>query len=314
MQTLNYGVIGNCTSAGLVSETGSLDWCCLPHFAAPSTFAKILENKGGSFHIETDDDYTITQSYVLDTNILMTRFESGNDCFEVYDFMPRYRTPERDYYMPPDVIRYVKWISGSSKVRFVYNPQLNYALPGTTTYKTDDYIKSYIDNERYESIYLYTDINFDTLLNQESITIDKDVFFLMSYNEKLLKQDIDRIRLKFERTKVYWLNWVSRIPKYKKYDERITRSALILKLLTYQETGAVLAALTTSLPETIGEVRNWDYRFCWIRDASMIVRVLKSINCLSTAKRFLEFVIDIIPNKAEKNPDYVRHSWRKTTD
>ena len=103
-----------------------------------------------------------------------------------------------------------------------------------------------------------------------------------------------------ERTKVYWLNWSNITPNFSKYNEQIERSAITLKLLSYDKTGAVLAAATTSLPETIGEVRNWDYRFCWIRDASMVINVMFGLGHKNVAKRYLRFIIDLIPDKDEK--------------
>ncbi|MEM7381367.1 MAG: glycoside hydrolase family 15 protein, partial [Bacteroidota bacterium] len=106
--------------------------------------------------------------------------------------------------------------------------------------------------------------------------------------------------LDLERTKVYWLNWTNRTPTYNKYNKQITRSAITLKLLSYDKTGAVLAAATTSLPETIGEVRNWDYRFCWIRDASMVIKVMANLGHKNVARRYLQFIIDLIPDKDEK--------------
>src|SRR5699024_3130206 len=101
-------------------------------------------------------------------------------------------------------------------------------------------------------------------------------------------------------TEVFWLNWVAKGRKFVKYSNEIIRSALALRLLTYNKTGAILAAVTTSLPETIGEVRNWDYRYCWIRDASMIVSVLSRIGYKGEARRFLDFILDIVPTKEDK--------------
>ena len=123
---------------------------------------------------------------------------------------------------------------------------------------------------------------------------------MVCYNEKILKPSTDKIALELERTKIYWLDWVDRTPTYKKFNAEIMRSAITLKMLTYNKSGAVLAAATTSLPETIGEVRNWDYRFCWIRDASMVIKVVSELGHKNSAKRFLQFLIDLMPDKDEK--------------
>ncbi|HRN99526.1 MAG TPA: glycoside hydrolase family 15 protein, partial [Flavobacterium sp.] len=108
------------------------------------------------------------------------------------------------------------------------------------------------------------------------------------------------IALEMERTKVYWLNWSAKTPAYSRYDAQIRRSAIVLKMLSYEKTGAILAAATTSLPETIGEVRNWDYRFCWLRDASMVVSVLNRLGHRTQARAYVNFILDLLPDKDEK--------------
>ncbi|HET8753725.1 MAG TPA: glycoside hydrolase family 15 protein, partial [Salinimicrobium sp.] len=120
------------------------------------------------------------------------------------------------------------------------------------------------------------------------------------YHEKLKEQNLERIYLKFQRTKTYWMNWSETTTKFAHYNKEISRSALVLKALSYEKSGAVLAAITTSLPETIGEVRNWDYRFCWIRDASMVIKVMAGLGHRKSAQDFLQFIINIIPDKDEK--------------
>ena len=106
--------------------------------------------------------------------------------------------------------------------------------------------------------------------------------------------------ISYEKTKVYWLNWCNKTPKFKLYNSEVLRSAMTLKLLTYEKSGAVLAAATTSIPETIGEVRNWDYRFCWIRDASMVIKVITKLGHKKIVKNFINYIIELVPDKKEK--------------
>jgi len=152
----------------------------------------------------------------------------------------------------------------------------------------------------YDSVYLYSNFNYNKILNGEELLIKEDSYFLLSYYERILKQSVDRCFLQFQRTYAYWLNWTEKTTLYQAFNQEIRRSALVLKLLTYEKTGAVLAAVTTSLPETIGEIRNWDYRFCWIRDASMVLRVLFELGHVDSAQRFMEFIVDTVPNKGDK--------------
>ncbi|MFT7330249.1 MAG: GH15 family glucan-1,4-alpha-glucosidase [Roseivirga sp.] len=301
MNNLDYGIIGNCRSAALVSKQGSIDWCCLPKFDSPSVFAKLLdEKKGGSFGFIVDESYRITQNYISNTAILVTKFSNGLDVFEVIDFMPRYHKLKVGYHSPPEFIRYIKYISGKPEIKVDYNPKLEYAKGVTSNYVKTNFIVSLKDEYAYDTLFLYTDLDKSMVTNGAPIVLSSDHYFLVGYNEKLFMPNLKFALLEFERTKVYWLNWMERTPTYNNYNEQIGRSAMTLKLLSYEKTGAVLAAVTTSLPETIGEVRNWDYRFCWIRDASMVIKVMSQLGHKDIAKRYLKFIINLMPDKDEK--------------
>jgi GH15 family glucan-1,4-alpha-glucosidase len=152
----------------------------------------------------------------------------------------------------------------------------------------------------YESVYLYSDLPFEKIVNSKPLTIQNDCFLVLSYNQKLIKPDMNWVCLEYQRTKVYWLGWVATTQVLTRYQKEVERSSLVLKLLTYQKTGAILAAVTTSLPESIGDVRNWDYRYCWLRDSSMTISILARLGHYNVAKRFLQFILDIIPFKNEK--------------
>jgi len=301
MNNLDYGIIGNCKSAALISKTGSIDWCCLPDFNSMSVFARLLDReKGGHFAIQPEGDYSIQQSYIRKTNILMTRFSDGANTFELIDFMPRYRVEPHDYHCPPDLIRYIRLVSGCPRFRVCYDPRLNYGQGRTKTIPIDIGIKSTVRNGTYESLYLYTDMDCEAVVNQQVVTLQQDAFMLLSYNQKINAPTLDTIQLDFERTKVYWMGWVAKTRQIERYQNLIERSALVLKLLAFQKTGAILASVTTSLPESIGSGRNWDYRFCWIRDASMTISIMTGLRHYNVAKRFLRFILDVIAFKNEK--------------
>jgi len=298
MQNLNYGVIGNCRSAALVSEKGSIEWCCLPDFDSPSVFAKILDTKkGGSFSIDVDETYSIKQKYFNHTNILCTEYQSAQGSFEVIDFMPRYKTNDEDYFAPAEIYRYIRLVSGSPTFKVRYNPAFNYAKDICAHVTEDDHIRTYSKVNPTDCIYLYSSIERSDILDSKEIILTKPEFLLLSYNQKLIEIDICRVYLEYQRTKVYWLNWTNRSKKHELYTEETIRSLLVLKIMSYQPTGALLAALTTSIPETIGEVRNWDYRFCWLRDASMSIDTLLKMGHTSAAKRFLLFIKGILVSK-----------------
>lgn len=301
MDNLDYGIIGNCRSAALISKNASLEWCCLPEFDSPSVFAALLDTqKGGSFGLEPLGDYRVHQEYMGETAILVTRFSQGDNVFEVRDFMPRYNKKGGKYNSPPEIVRYIKHISGKPKIKVTYDPQLEYALGETTHYIKKDFIVSLTHQEKYDTLFLYTSFDKENVMGTGELELEGDGYFLICYHEKILKPTTKKMALELNRTKVYWLDWVDKMPVYKTFNDEIVRSAITLKLLTYDKSGAVLAAATTSLPETLGEVRNWDYRFCWIRDASMVIKVVSELGHMNAAKRFLQFIIDLMPDKDEK--------------
>jgi Glucoamylase and related glycosyl hydrolases len=300
MESLDYGVIGNGKTAALISSKGSIEWLCLPSFDSPSVFARILDkNKGGYFGIEVNKDYVTNQRYIKNTNILSTSFVSSEGSFELIDFMPRYRTGDNDYYIPSEVYRFIRYVNGAPRFKINYRPAMNYAAETAVNESFPKFIKTVSSTNGRDNMFLYSSFNADAILNEMEIKLEKDEFFLLSYHQKLIPIDIDRIYLEYQRTKVYWLNWNNRSKKFSEYNDIISRSLLILKLMSYQDTGAVIAALTTSMPETIGEVRNWDYRFCWIRDASMSIETLLKMGHQSAARRFMGFIQRILKSKSD---------------
>ncbi len=300
MDNLNYGVIGNGRSAALISEKGSIDWCCLPDFDSPSVFARILDDRiGGYCSFEVDDSYRISQRYLKRTNILCTTFRNGDDAFEVLDFMPRYKTEDNNYFTPPEIYRYIRVLQGQPQIVIRYEPHINYAMSDTFHKISETYIKTYAEDPSYESLFLYSSLPFSSIIYGQPIALEGENFILISYNQKIIDIDLQRVYMEYQRTKVYWLNWVNRSKQYIVYNDQITRSLLVLKLMSYQRTGAILAAITTSLPETINETRNWDYRFCWLRDASMTIQTLIDLGHLSSARRFITFIKNIIKTKTD---------------
>ena len=301
MEHLNYGAVGNCRTAALISDKGSIDWFCFPDFDSPSVFGKLLdEKKGGNMSFIVGNDYRISQRYLEHTNILSTLFEATEGAFEVIDFMPRYKLLDYDYYLPPELYRLIRLKRGTPRFRVNYNPALNYAR-GEVGHKTGpEYVKTYAKANERDTIYLYSGIPYDVIFNQQEVLLQRDEFLLVSYNQKLIPIDMNRVNLEFQRTRLYWMNWTNRSKKYTAFNEQIERSMLVLKLMSYQRSGAVLAALTTSLPESIGEVRNWDYRFCWLRDASMSIETLVKVGHRGAAERFIAFITGILYSKYDR--------------
>jgi GH15 family glucan-1,4-alpha-glucosidase len=214
--------------------------------------------------------------------------------------MPRYRKESGVFYSPPEIIRIFKLLKGEPRFKIVYDPRLEYSNGITNNYIKERFIVSVIDHENHDTLYLYTSFNKKNFLNGTELILNKDHFVNISYHEKIKSFDIDDALFEFDKTKVYWRNWCSKTPTFKLYNDEIIRSAITLKLLTYEKTGAVLAAATTSIPETIGEVRNWDYRFCWIRDSSMVIKVVAKLGHKKIVKDYIKYILNLIPEKNEK--------------
>ena len=297
---MQFGVIGNCKSAALVDSRGSIVWCCLPDFDSASVFTSLLdESRGGHFGIETDEAYKITQSYIPNTNVLRTVFESPAGGFELIDLMPRHKENKR-YYAPPEVLRYIRRLHGEPVFTVRYRPRLGYARHETRSVSHAGHIKSIAQNGAYESLYLYTNLPHEAVLEGLPVKLDEEAYLLLSYHQKIRPVTLDRIALEVERTKVYWMDWVGRTTPFDRWSKEVKRSALVLKLLSYQETGAIMAAVTTSLPEAVGEERNWDYRFCWIRDAAMTLNMLTRLGHLNVAENFFSYILRVVPYKDDE--------------
>lgn len=193
MNNLNYGVIGNCRTAALISEKGNIEWLCFPDFDSPSIFAALLDrDKGGCFGFEVSNEYHISQSYVPHTNILSTHFSSDEGEFVVLDFMPCYRSYEKEHYLPAEIYRYIRWIKGTPRFKVNYNPAPDYARGKVIHNITDEYIETYCSSENKDRQYLYSSLSLQDIEQKKEITLQRDEFFLLSYNEKVIPIDIER--------------------------------------------------------------------------------------------------------------------------
>ncbi len=171
-------------------------------------------------------------------------------------------------------------------------PRPNYGLSEAQLTPYPEYLKITSVQGEYNSYYLYTNLNMDDLLEGKEIELKESSYFLLSYHEKMDTVTMDKILMEYERTKGYWLDWVFRTKVPEKYKEMVIRSIITLKLLMFQRTGAVIAAPTTSLPEIIGNDRNWDYRYCWVRDASMIIDLYARMGHSRSSLRYINFILN----------------------
>jgi GH15 family glucan-1,4-alpha-glucosidase len=293
----NYGVIGNLETVALIGMNGSIDWFCFPRFDSPSVFAAMLdEHKGGYFKIAPANCEGVVQKqlYWPDTNVLVTRFYSEKGVAEIVDCMPiRERRDTSGFH---GIIRRVKVVRGHMDFRLECRPAFNYARDGHKIELAANGAKFYSGTL---SLALSSDqplrcegdgVVLDFSLSREDIAS----FELHEINPARASDPIgieaEECNALFERTVEYWHRWLSRCTYKGRWREMVYRSALVLKMLVYHPTGAIVAAPTTSLPEAIGGERNWDYRFTWLRDAAFTVYSLIRIGFTEEAAHFMKWL------------------------
>jgi len=302
----NYGLIGNMRSAALVGTNASIDWFCFPHFDSPSIFAKILDsNIGGYFSIQPVTYNKTKQFYWPDTNVLITRFLTPDGIVEVSDFMPvgSQLTEEKDY----RIIRKVKGIHGRVKMKMECFPAFNYGRDSHEVNISENGV-AFISKDLTMGLYSTIPLNKVGNLAGVEFFLEQDgsaVFVLhkIPVGEICkIESGIDEIEESLHDTIIYWRNWISRSQYKGRWREMVHRSALILKLLTFEPTGAIVAAITCSLPEEIGGERNWDYRYTWIRDAAFTVYAFMRLGFTEEATAFMSWVGDRISECSTKEP------------
>jgi GH15 family glucan-1,4-alpha-glucosidase len=304
----NYGIVGDLRTAALISQEGSVDWLCLPHFDSPSVFAAILDDRrGGHFTIHpAEEGVRCRQLYEPDTNILVTRFLTSSAVVEVTDFMPLQSNLAAE--QVSWLVRRVRAVRGSMRLELRCEPTFNYAAERPA--------KILIDREgatfqsHYTSLRLATSIELKEECSRVRAQFDlhesEVVSFILSEmpSEKwkqppMPEASLDQLE---SATAAYWRDWLRKSTYQGRWREMVHRSALLLQLLTYAPSGAIIAAPTSSLPEWIGGSRNWDYRFNWIRDAAYTVYALERIGLFDEASNFMSWIDDRFAEAAEDPP------------
>ena len=289
-----HGVIGNMRTVALVGRNGCIDWFCFPDFDSPSVFAAILDDqRGGRFSICMDTaDPNCKQLYWPDTNVLVTRFLSNDGVVEIVDYMPIGEPRAGGGFH--GLIRRVRAIRGEVRLRMLCEPAFNYARDSHTTELAEG-------GARFISANLTLGLASTVPLRRTDLGVAAEFtlregastsFELHALNEDLngIGIDDDTADRLFRATVKYWRDWLSHCTYRGRWREMVNRSALVLKLLTFAPTGAIVAAPTCSLPESLGGARNWDYRYTWIRDSAFTVYALLRIGFTEEAAAFMSFL------------------------
>src|ERR1051326_5454792 len=300
----DYGLIGDCRTAALVSRSGSIDWCCFPHFDSPSAFAAILDaERGGSFSISPAGCFSSAQRYLEDTNVLETRFRTGGGEIRLIDFFSVTTEENKRKQLWPDheILRIVEGISGDVTVRMRYAPMPDYGKRTVALQARGRLGVACSCDEKFlllQSSLPVSQIrcvdNSSAAVTEFNVKVGERLQFSLVYADDspavispLGEPAIERLN----ETTRYWKQWISRCKYSGAYSDQIRRSALALKLLIFAPSGAIVAAPTTSLPEWIGGIRNWDYRYCWLRDASFTVRALVALGFDDEVEAFVSWML-----------------------
>jgi GH15 family glucan-1,4-alpha-glucosidase len=295
----NHGVIGNLRTVALVCTDGTIDWMCFPHFDSPSVFGSLLDDrKGGSFRIApVDPDVHSKQMYWPDTNVLVTRFSAKGGVGEITDFMPV--GTQHDDLGRHVLVRRVRVTRGAVRFRVTCRPAFDYARARHQLELADS-----IAVFRTEPLALAL-LSSVPLVPTDDGGVTSELLLLEGGSAVLcLGEHVAGMRCPpdllaradelCEQTVAYWRRWLARSTYTGRWREMVHRSALVLKMLTFEPTGAIVAAPTCSLPETIGGTRNWDYRYSWLRDAAFTVYGLIRIGFTDEAHAFILWLDRIV--------------------
>jgi len=290
MSTLDMGIVGNGTIAGLVSAEGDYQWLCLPRFDGEPVFNQLLGGSG-TFSVWIDGLKSRSQSYDANTAILRTRLEAEDGAIlEIVDFAPRFENRGR-VFRPVSIVRRFHVISGTPRVRITLTPQTDWGARQLPSVRGVNHIR-FTDGEL--AFRVTTDAPVSYVLSGTSFLLEHDVSFILGADESLT-DTVDVITLDWEeRTRKYWSKWSRNLAVPFEWQEATIRAAITLKLCVFEETGGIVAALTTSVPEHEGSERNWDYRFCWIRDAYFTVSALNRLSAMGTLEHYMRWVRNIV--------------------
>ncbi len=293
---MKHALIGNCSYQALVDYTAKIDWLCWPRFDSSPVFGGLLDrDKGGFFSIQpAGDEWSSKQDYLPNTNIVRTVFQSDRGSFEVIDFAPRFRQFER-HYKPNMLVRIVRPISGEPLVVVRCRPTYDYGRTTPPPRMASNHIQYAIPEE---NLRLTTDVALNYVLEERPFLLESEAKLVLTWGDPLEAPLQETVSGFYERTRLYWERWVKHTALPGAFQKEVVRSALTLKLHMYQDTGAITAAATTSLPEWPGSGRNWDYRFCWLRDAYFTLRAMRRIGHVDELEAFVGF----IKNVASQNP------------
>jgi GH15 family glucan-1,4-alpha-glucosidase len=293
VQNLNLGVIGNCAYSALVDERGTIVWCCLPRFDGDPVFDSLLDGSenGSLWGFELEDFARSEHQYEPNTAILKTRlYDRQGQGIEITDFAPRFWSRGRTF-RPLTLIRRVRVLGGTPRMRVLLRPRFDYGRFKPQVTRGSTHIR-FVGPAT--TLRVNTDAPIDYVLSETFFVVDRSLNFIMGPDETLTGGIEDTARSFEQDTAAYWRNWSRALALPLEWQDAVIRAAITLKMSLFEDTGAIIAAMTTSIPEAANSGRNWDYRYCWLRDAFFVVRALNSISEVATMEEYLRWLTNVV--------------------
>ncbi len=293
-----YGLVGNCQTSAHISREASIDWLCWPRPDSPPIFGRLLDEEGGHFSISPHyadaplkSAVASEQSYLPNTNILVTTFSTpSGDQFKVTDFCPRF-TQHGRMYRPNSLFRIVEPLQGRPVIKVKCRPVNGWTKEPIRHVQGNSHLRFEVTQGE---IRLTTNAPLTYISDELEFPLSETIYFALTWGAGI-EDDLATVSQNFlAQTANYWATWVKHCNIPSLFQTETIRSALTLKLHCFEDTGAILAALTTSLPEEPGHGRNWDYRFCWLRDSYFVLTALHKLGHFEEMESFLNWLIDIV--------------------
>ncbi|WP_017909438.1 glycoside hydrolase family 15 protein [Xanthomonas sp. SHU 199] len=301
---LDLGVIGNGSFGALIDKRASVVWSCLPAFDGDPAFCALLSPRahpGGDFSIELEDFVDSDQHYLANTAILRTVLRDAHGgAVEVIDFAPRWRNHGR-FYRPVSIIRQVRPLAGNPRIRVLARPLADWGARQPESTWGSNHVRWLLPDF---TLRLTTDVPVRFIRDELPFVLNHPVNLMLGVDESLTRSLTGYIQEAQERTEEYWREWVRYLSVPLDWQEAVIRSAITLKLCQYEDSGAIIAAMTTSIPEAPDTPRNWDYRYCWLRDAAFVVRALNRLGATRTMEQFLGYIFNIATTDGSLQPLY----------
>ncbi|HEY1557996.1 MAG TPA: glycoside hydrolase family 15 protein [Kofleriaceae bacterium] len=289
---LDHGVIGNGRVLALVAPDSGIEWLCLPRFDSPSLFGALLDDeRGGRFRILLGGQRVTGRStYVPNTNVLRTELVAGDVGIEIIDFAPRLYRGGGQVSAPHELVRVVRPLAGTPRITIEFEPRPDYGRKPGHTIATQHGVEVC---DAGAPLHLYTNVPGDQICQRIEVPVRGPLYFVLSYGTREGAPSMNDVSYALEETVRGWRMWAKTCALPSFAPEHVLRSALCLKLHAYVDTGAIIAAATTSIPEALETPRTWDYRYCWLRDAAFTVEALRRLSQLNEGEQFIGFLRDV---------------------